>query len=107
MPSCSFTSITSAEGFVFHCDCCLVPGVRNWADFGELGGLVAPRHFLVTHGPKDGLHQREAVERNAARVKAIYAHAGAAGRAQLKWGDAGHKFYPNLLWPFLDAALLD
>ena len=38
IPSCSFTSVTTAEGYVFHCDCCLVPGLRNWGDWKELAG---------------------------------------------------------------------
>ncbi len=105
IPSCSFTSVTSAEGFVFHCDCCLTPGIRNWGDLSDVGGLIAPRHLLIVHGPADGLHHRADVERNAAAVARIYRAAGAENRVALKWGDAGHRFYPALMWPFVDAAL--
>ena len=52
IPSCSFTSVTTAEGYVFHCDCCLVPGLRNWGDWKELAGLIAPRRLLLVHGGK-------------------------------------------------------
>jgi hypothetical protein len=31
----------STEGFIFHCDCCLVPKLRNWGGWKELGGLLA------------------------------------------------------------------
>ena len=58
IPSCSFTSMASSSGYIFHCDCCVVPGLRDWGDWAEIGGLVAPRHLLIVHGLKDGLHQR-------------------------------------------------
>jgi dienelactone hydrolase len=32
IPSCFFTSLTSQEGCLFHYDCCLVPGLRDWGD---------------------------------------------------------------------------
>ena len=27
LPSCSFTSITSTNGYIFHCDCCAIPSI--------------------------------------------------------------------------------
>lgn len=105
IPSCSFTSVTSAEGFIFHCDCCLVPGLRNWGDWPELGGLVAPRHLLIVHGVSDGLHRKAEVEQAAAAVGKIFDAAGVADHTALEWGGAGHRFYPKLMWPFIEAAL--
>lgn len=105
IPSCSFTSVTSSEGFIFHCDCCLVPSLRDWGDWPELGGLVAPRHLLLVHGVKDGLHKRADVEKVAASVRTIFEAAGVPTHMELKWGQEGHRFYPKLMWPFIGAAL--
>jgi hypothetical protein len=105
IPSCSFTSVTSSEGFIFHCDCCLVPGLRNWGGWADLGGLVAPRHLLIVHGVSDGLHRRAAVEKTAAAVSRIFKAAGVPNQMALKWGDAGHRFYPELMWSFIEAGL--
>ena len=105
VPSCSFTSMTSAEGYIFHCDCCMVPGLRNWGDWPEIGGLVAPRHLLLVHGAEDGLHNRSDVEAVAGKVKTVFKAAGVPGNMVLKWGQGGHRFYPALMWPFVDAAL--
>lgn len=105
IPSCSFTSVASSEGFIFHCDCCLVPGIRNWGDLGDVGGLIAPRHLLIVHGPEDGLHNKRDVENNATAVAKIYGAAGVPDRVELKWGTAGHRFYPDLMWPFVEKAL--
>ena len=105
IPSCSFTSVTSSEGYIFHCDCCLVPGLRNWGDWAELGGLVAPRHLLVVHGVSDGLHKRADVEKVAASVGAIFKAGGVPEHFSLKWGQGGHRFYPDLMWPFIEKGL--
>jgi hypothetical protein len=94
--------VASSGGYIFHCDCCVVPGLRNWGDWPEIGGLVAPRHLLIVHGVKDGLHLRSDVEKNAAAVAEIFEAAGAADHVSLKWGQSGHRFYPELMWPFIE-----
>jgi len=104
IPSCSFTSVTSAEGFIFHCDCCLLPGLRNWGDWKELAGLIAPRRLQLIHGVKDGLHHRPTVEALGREVKGIFRSAGATGHMELKWGTGGYRFYPDFMWPFIDRA---
>ncbi len=105
IPSCSFTSVMSKEGFIFHCDCCLVPGLRDWGDWKELGGLVAPRHLLVVHGVSDGLHHRPTVEKLGEDLEAIFKVAGAPGHTALEWGKSGHRFYPAKMWPFIQNAV--
>jgi dienelactone hydrolase len=105
IPSCSFTSVASEEGYIFHCDCCLVPGLRNWGGWKELAGLIAPRHLLLVHGVKDGLHHRPTVDALGREVQGIFKSAGVPGRTALKWGSGGHRFYPKFMWPFIDTAL--
>ena len=102
IPSCSFTSIASETGFIFHCDCCAIPAMFDWGDLSDVGGLIAPRPLLIVHGIKDGLHHRPDVERNAARVRKIYKAAGAADAFVVRWGESGHRFYPAIMWPFVD-----
>ncbi len=104
IPSCSFTSLTTQEGFLFHCDCCLVPGLRDWGDWKEIGGLIAPRHLLIVHGRKDRLHHHTTVERTAQSVAKIYNQVGSPNRMRLQWGEEGHRFYPQYMWPFTKAA---
>ena len=104
IPSCSFTSVTSAEGYVFHCDCCLVPGLRNWGDWKELAGLIAPRRLLLVHGEKDGLHHRPTVDALGQEVKTIFGFSGSAAHTELNWGTGGHRFYPEYMWPFIAQA---
>ena len=64
VPSCSFTSYTSSTGFVFHCDCCLVPRAQTeLGDMADIGALAAPAALLAVHGRQDGLHHFPDVER--------------------------------------------
>lgn len=106
VPSCSFTSFTSSTGFVFHCDCCLVPRAQTeLGDMADIGAMAAPRALLAVHGRKDSLHHFPDVEAAMARVSSIYSAAGALNHFQHKWGAEGHKFYPDIMWPFIEAAL--
>ena len=105
IPSCSFTSVMSAEGFIFHCDCCLVPKLRDWGDWKELGGLVAPRHLLIVHGVNDSLHHPPTVEKLAVSIGKIFQAAGVPDHSALKWGNSGHRFYPKKMWPFIEKGL--
>ena len=105
IPGCSFTSVVSQEEFIFHCDCCMVPGLRDWGDWSDLGGLIVPRSLLLVHGVKDGLHSRRAVEATAAQVADIFAGAGVPDHFDLRWGPEGHRFYPELMWSFIEDAI--
>ena len=105
IPSCSFTSVMSAEGFIFHCDCCLIPKLRDWGDWKELGGLVAPRHLLIVHGVSDSLHHPPTVEKLASSIREIFQAAGVPNHTELAWGNSGHRFYPKLMWPFFEKGL--
>ena len=106
VPSCSFSSYTSTSGFIFHCDCCLVPRAQlELGDMADIGALTAPRHLLAVHGRKDSLHSFPGVEAAMARVRLIYAAARASDHFTHRWGEEGHKFYPELMWPFIESAL--
>ena len=105
IPSCSFTSVMSADGFIFHCDCCLIPKLRDWGDWKELGGLVAPRHLLIVHGVDDSLHHPPTVEKLAVSIGKIFQIAGVPNHTALKWGNSGHRFYPEKMWPFFEKGL--
>ncbi len=106
VPSCSFTSYTSKSGFIFHCDCCLVPRAQvQLGDMADIGALTAPRPLLAVHGRQDGLHSFPDVERAMARVHSIYKAANAENQFRHEWGDEGHKFYPKIMWPFIESSL--
>ncbi len=105
VPSCSFAPYVSQEGLVHHCDCNAVPGILRFGDFHDVAGLIAPRHLLVVNGRKDELFDSEEVERAVAGVRAVYNAAGCPDHFEHCWGAEGHRFYSDLMWPFIERAM--
>ncbi len=106
-PSCSFAPTVGRSGYIFHCDCNLVPGLVELGGLPGVAGLIAPRHLLAVNGRTDTLFSNAEVEHAAERVRRIYQAAGAADRFEHRWGDAGHRFYKDRMWPFIQEALRD
>jgi len=102
--SCSFNSYVAATGKVVHCDCNMVPGILRFGGFHDVAGLIAPRHFLVVHGRDDPLFDNDDIDRTVGQVRRIYAAAGADGRFEQAYGEGGHRFYGDLMWPFIRTA---
>lgn len=105
VPSCSFSVIASGEGRIYHCDCCAIPGILGWGELYDVCGLIAPRHLLAVNGVKDKLHTAADINRSADRVRAIFKAAGASDHFQHRWGQEGHRFYKDLMWPFVMKAI--
>ncbi len=105
VPSCSFTLVHSADGYIYHCDCNLVPGIKEWGDLYDVAGLTAPRYQLVVNGREDGLHSVHDIEKAVAQAGAIYQASGHPENFDAKFGESGHQFYPDLMWPFVMKAI--
>ena len=105
VPSCSFCSLISPTGYLYYCDCNMSPGILEHGEMWDVAGLTAPRHMLAVNGRLDKLFAIADVERAAARTKAIFAAAGCPDHFQHRFGDAGHRFYADLMWPFVTKAL--
>ena len=103
--SCAFGSFIRRDGTVQLCDCNLVPGVLAFGDAHDIAGLIAPRWFLAVHGEKDGLFYLDDVERTGERTRAVFAGAEVPERFDLRVGPEGHRFYKDLMWPFIDEAM--
>jgi len=99
--SCSFAPYVRADGRLQHCDCNAVPGILTFGEFWDVAGLIAPRAFLAVHGEEDSLFVRADVDRGAAEMRRIYQAAGAADRFACRFGRGGHRFYADLMWPFI------
>jgi dienelactone hydrolase len=99
--SCSFCTFVGRNGALHHCDCNAVPGVMRFGEFHDVAGLIAPRHLLIVHGRTDPLFPVEEVERALCGLRRIYAVAEAAPALGHAWGPEGHRFYSDLMWPFV------
>ena len=105
IPSCSFAPTVSEAGYIFHCDCNMVPGLIDLGGLPGVCGLIAPRHLLAVNGRKDTLFSAEAVEKGAATVRNLYTAAGCPEWFEHRWGAEGHRFYKDLMWPFVLGAM--
>lgn len=105
VPSCSFAPTTREDGYLFHCDCNMVPGILDFGGLPGVAGLIAPRHLLAVNGRKDTLFTEADIETGVSAVKAVYMAAGSPQNFDHQWGPEGHRFYANLMWPFVLEAL--
>ncbi len=105
VPSCSFAPYVGRNGVVHHCDCNAVPGIYTFGEFWDVLGLTAPRHLLVVHGSEDPLFPADEVDRAVAEVKNIYRAAGVPECFEHRRGPEGHRFYADLMWPWIESAL--
>ncbi len=99
--SCAFSVIAGPDGYIYHCDCNAVPGILEFGDLYDVAGLIAPRCFLAVNGKKDSLHSNESIEYAANRLKSIYEASGHPECFEHRWGEEGHRFYKDLMWPFI------
>ncbi|MBM3856009.1 MAG: hypothetical protein FJ399_23115 [Verrucomicrobia bacterium] len=60
---------------------------------------------LAVNGRKDPLFSPAEIDRAVAQVRTIYASAGVPLHFQHRWGEEGHRFYRNLMWPFVLGAM--
>jgi dienelactone hydrolase len=102
--SCSFCPFVGRNGKILHHPCNAVPGIMGWGEFWDVAGLIAPRHFVAVHGTDDAIRPNAEVDIATERLRAIYAAAGVPERADQRYGGAGHRFYSDLMWPFIREA---
>jgi dienelactone hydrolase len=105
VPSCSFSVLTSPQGYIYHCDCNAIPGIFTWGNLYDVAGLIAPRYLLTVNGLKDRLHSVDDINRAARHVREIYQAAGVPSHYDHRWGAEGHRFYKDLMWPFISNAI--
>lgn len=101
--SCAFNNYLSPAGTLRHCPCNLVPGLMAFGEYWDVAGLVAPRALLTVNGRHDALHPVDEVDAAVARLATIYGAAGAPEAYEHRWGEAGHRFYVELMWPWIEA----
>ena len=101
VPSCSFCSFVGQTGFIHHCDCNAVPGITRWGEVWDVTALIAPRHLCIVNGRTDALFPLNEVDRAVAGTRRIYNAIGHADRFEHHYGPAGHRFYSDLMWPFI------
>lgn len=105
VPCGAYNNYVSGRGTLRHCPCNAIPGILGFGEYWDVAGLVAPRPMLTVNGRGDALHPVEEVDAAVSRLQKIYAAAGATERYEHRYGDGGHRFYADLMWPWVAEAL--
>jgi len=105
VPCGAYNNYVSPRHTLRHCPCNAIPGILEFGEYWDVAGLVAPRPMLTVNGREDGLHPVEEVDAAVSRLQKIYAAAGAAERYEHRYGDGGHRFYGDLMWPWIADAM--
>jgi dienelactone hydrolase len=80
---------------------CYVPHILRFTDVGEIGGLIAPRPFLMVDAAQDGFFPAEGVHESQQAIRAIYDLYGADTLEQVVQ-PGGHVFTESEIAHTLD-----
>jgi dienelactone hydrolase len=87
------------------CGSQVLPGMLGRLEHLDLGALVAPRPLLVESGRDDDLFPAADAEAQLARLRRVYAMAGAPDALVHDVFDGGHQWHGTVALDFLAAAL--
>lgn len=104
IPSCSYCTLVGKSGLPHHCDCNAVPGILRYGEIWDIAGLIAPRHLCIVNGKQDSLFPIPEVDRAVEGITHLYKIAGVPDRVAHNYGPSGHRFYSDLMWPFIEGA---
>ncbi len=77
------------------CGSQVVPGILQWAEMGDVAGLLAPMPLLTESGRQDNCFPWIYTEPTLARVRHIYRIAGAEDQLHVHVYDGDHRYYGN------------
>ena len=89
----------------YSCGAQVIPGLLQYGDVPEIGGLIAPRPAVWEVGSRDGLMVKEWVGPAWERISRVYESLGAADKLQRDDFDGGHQWSGALAYPMLERAL--
>lgn len=75
------------------CGSQVVPGILQWAEMGDVAGLLAPLPLLVESAHHDNCFPWPYTEPTLARLRQIYRIAGAGERLTIHLYEDGHRYY--------------
>lgn len=84
-----------------HCIDNYVPGILNWAEMYDVGGLIAPRPLFIESGDRDNIFPIAASRESFAKVRTVYRALGAEDRTGQEVFSGEHRFHGVGGIPFL------
>lgn len=90
------------EKGLFGCICNPVPHLLEFADRGDLAGLIAPRPLLIESASRDENYSRRRSLQAYRTVKRVYEVAGAPERLEIDLFKGRHEWSGRKAWRFLE-----
>jgi dienelactone hydrolase len=94
--------LANYDNGVFGCVCNVVPHLLQWADRGDIGGLLAPRPLLVESADNDQCFSRDATLAAYEVTKRAYEAAGVPNRIDIDLFEGHHEWHGTKAWPWLE-----
>jgi dienelactone hydrolase len=88
-------------GSLAHCIDNYVPGILNWAEMHDIGGLIAPRPLFVESGEKDNIFPIASSIDSFRQVREIYRVFQAADQIEQEVFPGEHSFWGKRGIPFM------
>ena len=101
MVSGYLNTFRDSVGSLAHCVDNYVPGILNWAEMHDIGGLIAPRALFVESGEKDNIFPIAASVESFRQVREIYRVFDAADRVEQEVFPGEHSFWGKRGIPFM------
>jgi hypothetical protein len=101
MVSGYLNTFRDSVGSLAHCIDNYVPGILNWAEMHDVGGLIAPRPLFVESGEQDNIFPIRASIESFNEVRKIYEVFGAGDRIEQEVFPGEHSFWGKRGIPFL------
>jgi pimeloyl-ACP methyl ester carboxylesterase len=89
----------------YSCGAQVIPGLLEYGDVPELGGLIAPRPCVWEVGSRDGLMVKDWIPGALDRIRRAYDAFGGGDRLEVDRFDGGHRWSGRLAYPMLERAL--
>jgi hypothetical protein len=77
------------------CGVQVVPGILQWAEMGDIAGLLAPRPLFVESARSDDCFPWKYTEPVLSRLRKVYEIADATDRLKINVHEGGHQYYGN------------
>lgn len=89
----------------FGCGAQVIPGLLQYGDVPEIGGLIAPRTAIWEVGSRDGLIKPRWAEDALTRMRRVYTARDAKDQLLVDRFDGGHEWSGRLAYPQLEKIL--
>jgi len=84
-----------------HCQCNYIPGLSQFGEMSDIGGLIAPRPMLVEAGSLDPIFPIESVKKSVLKAKKVYKVFRAEAQVETDYFEGKHQISGKRAYNFL------